>query len=191
MTKKRAAAAAHLAFIFGLAATAVNAEIYKCPDAGGKQVFQDKPCTDGQRMKVQPSTIDSTPGYRNQTAPRFGTPSSSDPMVGMGKNHLISLLGSPDSSSQSEGYDGAIVESLTFMQHGKAIVAYLRNGYVFKTNSIERDWIRQRGNRTTRTCPSATDIRNAETNASSISLTDRERRNKQYEIDRMKACVPY
>lgn len=164
-----------------------SAEVYKCPDVNGKHKFQDLPCTDGKRLTVKPITIEATRGYEPQSRSYPGAKASSDPMVGMGKNHLISLLGSPDSTTESEGYDGSKIESMTFMQHGKAVTVYLKNGYVFKSSTIERDWIRQTRN-TTRNCPTDTEIQNAETSASSIILTDRERREKRYEIARMKAC---
>jgi len=169
-----------------LAAGSASADVYKCPDPAGKQKFQDTPCTDGTRLKVRPAMGDADPAAPRQASayPR----SSSDPMVGMGKNSLINALGTPNSSVTSTDFAGNPIESLTFIQHGKAIVAYLKNGFVFSTNSIEKDWIRQPGS-TANNCASAIDIRNAETSANSISLTDQQKRERRYEIERMKACL--
>jgi hypothetical protein len=111
-------------------------------------------------------------------------------MVGMGKNHLMQTLGQPDSATTTTGYDGAALETMTFMQHGKAITVYLRDGYVFRSSTTERDWIRQQGQQT-RNCPSPLEIRNAETSASSITLTKAERRERQRKIMYMKSCLPY
>lgn len=181
-------AAAQLAVIMGLAATAASAEVYKCPDPGGKTKFQDTPCTGGTRQSVKPVTIDSTPGY--QTRPgAYPSTSSSDPMVGMGKNALLQALGTPSKTTTTTDYAGNEIESLMFTQRGKAIVAYLKNGFVFSTSSVEREWIGQTPS-TQRKCPSATDIRNAETSAGSITITESERREKRWAVARMKACLP-
>ena len=174
--------------LLSLAALSASADVYKCPDAGGKHKFQDTPCTGGARQSVKPVTIDSTPGYQSQ-AGAYPSASSSDPMVGMGQNSLIQALGTPTRTTTTTNHAGEQIESLMFMQHGKAIVAYLKNGFVFSTTSIERDWIGQRPS-SQRNCPSATDIRNAETSAGSITLTESERREKRYQVDRMKACLP-
>ena len=167
-----------------LTALAASAEVYKCPDAGGKHKFQDTPCTGGARQNVKPVTIDSTPGYQTQSTP-YSKQSSSDPMVGMGKNSLLQALGQPSRTTTTTNAAGDHIESLMFLQNGKAIVTYLKNGFVFSTTSVERDSFGEQRN-----CPSAIDIKNAETSANSITLTDREKLNRRYDIARMKACLP-
>lgn len=171
-----------------LVANNAAAEVYKCPDPGGKHKFQDTPCTGGARQNVKPVTINSTPGYKNRsdTYPRT---SSSDPMVGMGKLSLIQALGPPSRTNTTTNGAGEQIESLMFTQHDKTIMAYLKNGFVFSTTSVEHDRIGQSSS-SRRKCPSATDIQNAETSASSITLTESERWEKRYEVARMKACLP-
>jgi hypothetical protein len=172
-----------------LAASTSDASVYKCPDGEDKIKFQDAPCTGGTVINIKPST-----GIVEPAAPRARVRSqpgaSNDPMVGMGKNHLMQTLGQPDSATTTTGYDGAALETMTFMQHGKAITVYLRDGYVFRSSTTERDWIRQQGQQT-RNCPSPLEIRNAETSASSITLTKAERRERQRKIMYMKSCLPY
>lgn len=188
MVKIRAAASAYLTVLTCLAVTPANAEVYKCPDPTGKHKFQDTPCTGGTRQSVKPVTIDKTPGYQTR-AGAYPSASSSDPMVGMGKNALLQALGTPSKTTTTTNHMGEQIESLMFTQSGKAIVAYLKNGFVFSTSSVEREWIGQ-SSPSRRNCPTEIDIRNAETSAGSITLSERERRARRYDIDRMKACLP-
>lgn len=111
-------------------------------------------------------------------------------MVGMGKNHLIQTLGAPTRTGATTSYDGTELEWMSFTQHGKIITVYLRGGYVYRSSTYENDRIKQRG-QLTRTCPSELEIRNAETSASSITLTKAEKRQQQIKIMQMKSCIPY
>lgn len=179
--------------LFGLAMYLVvgnvAGQVYKCPDASGKTKFQDAPCTDGTMLTVKPASGNMEAAPHRPSATR-SPGSSSDPMVGMGKNHVIQTLGAPTSTGSTTAYDGTELEWMSFTQHGKIVTVYLRSGYVYRSSTYENDRIKQRG-QLTRTCPSELEIRNAETSANSITLTKAERRQQQFKIMQMKACVPY
>lgn len=172
-----------------LAAGTAASQVYKCPDVSGKTKFQDAPCTDGTVVNVKPASGEVMAAPRSARTTRSAE-SSSDPMVGMGKNYLVQTLGAPTSTGATSSYDGSELEWMTFTQHGKIITVYLKGGYVYRSSTYENDRIRPRG-QLTRTCPSELEIRNAETSASSITLTKAERRQQQLKIMQMKSCIPY
>lgn len=203
MKTNNPATAAGLALVLA-AACAPAWPINKCTDAGGKTVFQDTPCADGrgQQIEVRPASSFSSgavaPGPSGQAAQaarkeiadtnrRFEITSAierGEPLIGMTSAELERALGQPDRVNAGN-YGGVQKDQLIYERNGRTWYVYTRNGVV---ESIQNTASISGGNRQQRSCPTAHEIRNAETSASSITLGDAERAERYRQIAVMRAC---
>lgn len=194
-----------LVALFASLAASPAWSINKCAGPGGNTVFQDTPCADGQgeKVEVRPSSSFSsgvsasgqasaaTQAARKEIADtnrRFEVTSAierGEPLVGMTSAELERALGQPDRINAGT-YGGVQKDQLIYERNGRTWYVYTRNGMVESIQNTES--VAGGGNRQKRSCPSAHEIRNAETSASSITLGDAERAERYRQIAVMRAC---
>lgn len=168
-----------------------QAQIYKCPDAGGRTVIQQTPCAGGQPLKVRPAS-----GFDNAenaaAAERRKAVSNQDilmgiaqgrPEVGMSENHLRMAMGNPRRIHQ-DNLHGQRSDQWIYERPDGTWYVYVNDGMVHATqfrnyaNAPSSD----------RYCPTTIDIRNLETSANSVTISKERRRALQREVASAKAC---
>lgn len=191
MKKNRAHIAAASVLLAGAYFTA-SAQVYKCPDATGRTVIQQAPCLDGQRLTVKPATghdnIQKAQAAKARTARQGNAQdilvaiAEGRPAIGMTEDELRSALGQPDRINHGN-YQGRTSEQWVYRRGGEPLYVYVRGGTVTAFQSTEVT-----GTGSTRQCPSAMDVRNLETSASSVTISAERRRALRRQIDDAKAC---
>ena len=171
--------------------------VHKCVGADGRVVFQDRPCADGSgsTVAVQPATpapeaaaaLDAQ--VRLQRLKQQGAIAEAvaqrRPMVGMSTEQLRAAMGEP-TRINANNYRGRLRDQLVYERDGETWYVYTEDGFV---DSIQnRPRIARAGS--DKRCPSAAEIRDMETRASSITLSTQERASMRRLIDEMKRCRP-
>jgi len=169
-----------------------QAQVYKCPDPHGRTVIQQAPCTGGQELEVKPAS-----GYDNpanaararQRAEREGNAgdillaiSEGRPAIGMNEDQLRMALGTPTRINRAN-YGGRTSDQWVYYSRGQSWFVYVRDGRV---SSFQNSETTSTG--PSRACPSALEIRNMETSASSVTITQEQRRALQRQVAAAKAC---
>lgn len=171
---------------------AANAQVFKCPDAHGRTVIQQAPCTGGQELDVKPASGHDNPAnaaLARQRAERDGNAqeillaiAEGRPAIGMNEDQLRMALGTPTRINRAN-YQGRTSDQWVYYSRGQSWFVYVRDGRV---SSFQNSETTRTG--PSRTCPSAIEIRNMETSASSVTISQEERRTIQRQIAAAKAC---
>lgn len=169
-----------------------HAQVYKCPDASGRTVIQQAPCMDGKKLDVKPAmgpdNAENAQAAR-QRATRQGSPqdillaiSEGRPAIGMSESDLRMAMGSPIAINRAN-YEGRTSDQWVYHHRGQSWWVYVREGRVSSFQNSERT--RASGGRN---CPSAIEIRNLETSASSVTIKQEQKRSLQQQIAAAKSC---
>ncbi len=182
-----------MAFAFLLAGTQpAQAQVYKCPDASGRTVIQQAPCMDGQKLDVKPAmghdNAQNARAAKDRTARQGNAQdilvaiSEGRPAIGMTEDQLRSALGHPTRINRTN-HQGRTSDQWVYRRGDEPLYVYVRDGTVsaFQTTEVVSSG-------DTRQCPSAMDIRNLETSASSVTISDEKRRALQRQVREAKAC---
>ena len=167
--------------------------INKCSGADGKVSFQDTPCTGaGEAITVRPA---AALGTTNSAAPDWKRLSADsdkrlailaaidrrEPAIGMSFEQLQQAMGVPNRTNTGEYKTGSTQQRI-YEQANKTWYVYT-DGATVTAVQASTGPATQSG-----PCPSGLEIRNAETSASSMLLSDSERSARQREIRAMRAC---
>ncbi|MEO8248110.1 MAG: DUF4124 domain-containing protein [Burkholderiales bacterium] len=181
--------------MFGSPALAV----YKCTDQGGRLTFQDAPCAgSGQKIDARPALapaertppVDAAAAIAKlqleadiATAVRMHRPT-----VGMTTSQLRDAMGSPSSINENN-VEGVRRDQWVYDRSNGTWYVYPVNGVV---RSVQHQSALSSGTSiaaaSNRACPSEHEIRNAETSASSITLSVAEKVERQRQIRDMRNC---
>lgn len=169
-----------------------QAQVYKCPDPHGRTVIQQAPCTGGQELDVKPASGYDNPANAARArlrAEREGNAqdillaiSEGRPAIGMNEDQLRMALGTPTRINRAN-YQGRTSDQWVYYSRGQSWFVYVRDGRV---SSFQNSETTSTGS--SHACPSAMDIRNLETSASSVTITQERRRELQREVVAAKAC---
>lgn len=167
--------------------------VNKCTGADGKVSFQDAPCVGkGEAITVRPaaapsSTNSAAPDWKRLSAEsdkRLAVLASIDrrePAIGMTFEQLQQAMGLPNRINTGEYKTGSTQQRI-YEQAGKTWYVYT-DGATVTAVQASIGPVTQSG-----PCPSGLEIRNAETSASSMLLSESERTARQREIRAMRAC---
>lgn len=191
MKNNRAHSAAASVLLASACFTA-SAQVYKCPDATGRTVIQQAPCLDGQKLIVKPAAghdnLQNAQAAKARTARQGNAQdilvaiAEGRPAIGMTEDELRSAIGQPDRINHGN-YQGRTREQWVYRRGGEPMYVYLSGGTVTSFQSTEVT-----GTGSTQKCPSAMDVRNLETSASSVTISAERRRALQRQIADAKAC---
>lgn len=163
-----------------------SSEVYRCKDEGGRTVIQQAPCIDGSKVRVRPasgpgggesSRAESTTNQEIISAIAHGQPA-----VGMSRAQLDSVMGPPTRVNHSN-YRGSKRDQIVYRRPDGTWYVYVADGRVESLQFLDRGPAPVRSN-----CPTALEIRNLETSASSVTITDEQRRSLRTRIDDAKRC---
>ncbi len=174
--------------------------VNKCTGADGKVSFQDAPCAGtgkGDALTVRPSGGDApAPGSAaaskaeadvaaiHRRADIRASIERREPMVGMTTAELDEAMGQP-SRVNLANYNGKQHNQLIYERGARTYYVYTDGGYVRSIQDTESVG----GSRKAAVrCLSATEIRNMETSASSITLGAAERAERLRQIGEAKRC---
>lgn len=174
------------------AAFMAEAQVYKCPDPHGRTVIQQAPCTGGQELDVRPASGYDNPANAARArlrAEREGNAqdillaiSEGRPAIGMNEDQLRMALGTPTRINRAN-YQGRTSDQWVYYSRGQSWFVYVRDGRV---SSFQNSETTSTGS--SRACPSALEIRNMETSASSVTISQEQRRALQRQVAAAKAC---
>lgn len=188
-----------LAAVLVLAPHAAHA-VNKCTDAVGQVTYSDAPCpgaaSAAQTVRVQPNVVEGRPAGDQQlrtaaerSAWLRGLVAAQQVAIGMTESELVTSWGEP-SVVNTDRYGGGRVHKQWVYRRGPGGAAqyvYTEGGVV--TAIQDRPGHGAGGERAAREpCYSALDIRNAQTEASSITLSPETRRLMLQRIAEMKRC---
>jgi hypothetical protein len=187
----------HFIAIAALACCALPAaaQIYKCPDATGKTVIQQMPCTGGVEMNVQPArgaanAADTASASAQVDKIRRDNDMAEAirthvPLVGMTSAQLNQAMGTPDKVNAAN-YNGLRKDQLIYYRNDATWYVYTANDVV---ESIQRNapTTAMQPKAQVR-CATSAEIRSAEVSASSMTLTPAERTERLRQIADMRAC---
>lgn len=173
--------------------------ISKCTGADGKVVFQDAPCEGkGDVLNVRPASGERTP-TPSATPPQASWQSKSaesdkrtgirlamerrEAVVGMSFQELEQAMGLPNRVNTGE-YQTSSTQQRIYERGGTTWYVYTNGQFVTAVQSLQTPGAKK----SPVSCPSAHEIRSAETSASSISLSDLERVERQKQIRDMRNC---
>ena len=169
--------------------------VFKCAGAGGNVTYQETPCAEGggRRIDAKSSTGQSVAASSLAAGPGKGQSAADynrivtamangEPAIGMTREQLAHAMGNPHRANTGQ-YGERHHDQLIYERPGGTIYVYIRDD---KVSSIQTS----AGYKTPqKNCPTALEIRNAETAAGSITHSDEERRRQQRHVDRMKRCL--
>ena len=173
--------------------------INKCTGADGKVVFQDAPCAGfGEKVDVKPAS-----GYGNAAATKDaqarlqklkGDNDMAEairthvPMVGMTRAQLEQAMGLA-TQVNADNYNGTQREQVIYERADATWYVYTRNGVVESIQHRPGPPLgRHQTPRRAGPCPSAHEIRNAITSASSITISEAEKTERWKAIREMQQC---
>lgn len=168
--------------------------INKCTGADGQTTFQDAPCAGkGEAIKVQPASgqninAAALPDWKQKAAEvdkRMAIRAAverREAAIGMNGEELQQAMGLPNRINTGEYKTGSTQQRI-----------YDRPGttwYVYTDGQLVTAVQKSIGSAPAASgpCPSGLEIRNAETSASSMLLSEAERKSRLAEIRQMKAC---
>jgi hypothetical protein len=167
--------------------------VFKCTGPGGAVTYQETPCAvGGVRLAADSSTgravatsVPSGSGAGPSAAANnriLTAMANGEPAIGMTREQLVQTLGHPQRANLGQ-YGDSRQDQLIYERPGGTLYVYIRDE---KVRSIQNSL----GYKSPpKNCPSPLEIRNAETAAGSITLSDDERRLKQRQVERMKRCL--
>ena len=175
----------------------VAAQVYRCPDAGGRTVIQQMPCQGGAQMDVRPSRGITVPSSAdageaqvrleklkrdNETAAAIRR---GEPLVGMTVDQLRGAMGAPNKVNAAN-YSGTRKDQLIYYREDAT-------WYVYTTNDVVESIQRSGPTPSTQPqapvrCATSREIRDAEVSASSMMLSEQERRDRMKMIEDMRNC---
>lgn len=168
-----------------------SAQVYKCPDASGRTVIQQAPCSGGQRLKVRPASGFDNPEQDAAVQQRkegsnqaiLAGIAQGKPAVGMSEANLRMAMGQPVRINE-DNYNGRKRDQWIYERPEGTWYVYVYDGEVRSTQ------FRNYPNRASmkRDCPSAIEIRNLETSANSVTISEERRRALTEQVARAKAC---
>jgi len=187
--------------IFAALAVALAGPVWainKCTGPDGRPVFQDAPCTagKGEALNVRPAsghgatTTAADAQYATEKIKRDNEISEAirlnRPLVGMTMAQLNQAMGAPTKINASN-VDGVAHDQLIYERPNETWYVYPRNGIV---GTVQHRPGAPLGTsaREARACPSAHEIRNLETSASSITLSEAQRAGLMRQIRDAKNC---
>lgn len=165
-----------------LAATALlclpaAAQVYKCPDAGGKTVIQQTPCAGGKAMDVRPASGSAAPAVANDAQLRLQKLKADnqmaeairrgEPLVGMTREQLTKAMGAPTKVNASN-YQGMQQEQNIYERPDATWYVYTRSGLV---ESIQHRPGAPIGQVKRPPCPTPHELRDASVSASSSTAS--------------------
>lgn len=182
-------------FLAALCWTNPAAAQYKCV-IGGKTSFQDQPCdAAGEQSKLNLAPVPPSSSVPKRT-PEHET------AIGQGILHGIPLktmtmpelertLGRPLKVNTTNGALGYSDQRI-YEKDGRTWYVYTDGREVTSTQSMDGTFHTPTAPvaRPTRQCPTPQEIRNEETSASSVTISDQARERLQARVARMKACTP-
>lgn len=170
-----------------------HAQVYKCPDASGRTLIQQLPCTGGTELNVKPATGGDNLANARAAGQRAGRDGNNQeiltaigqrkPAIGMTEDNLRMAMGTP-TRKNTGNYGGRQSDQVIFERSDGTWYVYVREGLV---SSIQ---FSNYPNRThsTRRCPSSLEIRNLETAANSNTVSREEMQVRQRRLAEAKAC---
>lgn len=188
----------HLPFFAILVCTcAAHAQIYKCPDATGRTVIQQAPCSDGREMNIKPATGIQTETSVNDAQLRLLKLKADNemseairlrkPLVGMTSKQLSEAMG-PATKINASNYEGVQKNQVIFERPNETWYVYTRNGVVESIQHRPGTPIGAEQQERRANCPSALTIRNAETSASSNTISEEQKRALWRKVEDMRNC---
>lgn len=173
----------------------VAAQVYRCPDASGRTVIQQLPCTGGTQLEVRPAGGTGAPAAAADAQARLAKMKRDnetaeairrrEPLVGMTVDQLRSAMGAPHKVNAAN-YNGTRKDQLIYYRPDGTWYVYTTNDVV---ESIQRsDPAPGMQPAPVARCASDHEIRDAETSASSMMLSEDQRREKLKRIEEMRAC---
>lgn len=193
----RAGQALCLLLWLGLQADVSAQTVFKCTGPNGGVVLQQKPCAGGQGIDVTPSTAPPTAeeraaAQRAADADRRAVDiaaglSAGYPVVGMNLDQLAQVLGEPTRIDQAARGD-SLQERRVYVRGGRVYTVHVDSGRVSAVRYRAAAGRKVSSAAAPLDCPTELDIRNLQTQASSIALSDAERRALQRRIRDMRAC---
>ncbi len=171
--------------------------INKCTGPDGKVAFQDAPCPGKSEVlnikaNTGPSQSSASPAVdwrakgaeSDRRSQIQAAMERREPMVGMTTEQLVQAMGNPQKINTGD-YQSGSRDQLIYERGGRTFYVYTAGNMVtaVQTSATVGGGARQV------VCPSALEIRNAETSASSITLSDAVRLDKLSEIRAMRSCV--
>lgn len=186
-------AAALVAFIGCWQAQDASAQVYKCPDASGRTLIQQLPCTGGTELDVKPATGGDNPANARAAKRRAAGDANSQavltaigkrqPAIGMSEATLRTSMGSPTRINRGN-YGGNTSDQWIYERDEGTWYVYVRDGVVGSTQFQDYPNRPQ----SSRRCPNSLEIRNLETSANSVTLTREKKRELQRRVAEAKAC---
>lgn len=186
-------------FLFSASSFAVN----KCAAPGGGFVFQDMPCTGkGEAVSVRPGSghadaktdeavvkskkfvADVNWRSKVQEAISLGVP-----LVGMTRVELNQAMGAP-TKVNADNYSGVLRDQIIYRQSSQTWYVYTEGGVVtsiqHSPENNKAEAVDSLGRKLV--CPSPYEIRDMETSASSIRLSEAERVERLKQIGEARKC---
>jgi hypothetical protein len=188
------------AALFALAslATAPAAAVNKCTGADGKVVFQDAPCMGkGETITVRPASGHANASsaesaartrseiagieWRSQTA---GAIARGEPLVGMTRAEVDQAMGAP-TRVNANNYAGVQKDQVIYERPGVTWLVYTETG---KVTSIQKRPSINASAGPSVLCPTPFEIRNMQVSASSSTVSDGERVERQKQVSEAMRC---
>ena len=173
----------------------VGAQVYKCPNGAGKTVIQQVPCSGGTAMQIKPASGHATPATADDAQARLAKLKRDNemaeairtgkPLVGMTVTQLQQAMGTP-SHVNANNYAGVLRDQLVYNRQDATWYVYTTNGVV---DSIQRrEPTAGTAPRRPERCPTPHEIRDAETSASSITISEEQKRALWRKVEDMRNC---
>lgn len=185
-------AAIAIAALGATACSLTNAQVFRCPDPNGRTVLQQAPCMGGRELDVKPATGPDNAQNALAAKERTGRQGNAQdiliaisegrPAIGMTEEQLRSALGNPSRINRAN-YQGRTSDQWVYHRNGEPLYVYVRNGAV---NAFQSTEIATPGH--ARQCPTRMDIRNLETSASSVTISEERRATLRRQVAEAKAC---
>lgn len=173
---------------------AASAQIYRCPDAAGRTVIQQQPCTGGTKMEVKPASGSDSALDAEAAKERAASNASEQqiliaigkrqPAIGMSEANLRMAMGNPLRINRGN-YSGRTRDQWIYERQDATWYVYVRDGFV---SSFQSQQAIASGSVPAKRCPNSMEIRNMETSANSVTISPEERRVKRRQVAEAKAC---
>lgn len=172
-------------------------QVYKCPDASGRTVIQQIPCTGGQAVDVKPASGQATPQAAGAAQARLGKMQhenrmaeairTGQPMLGMTVKQLNQAMGGADKVNITKHGDVRTEQVIFYRPKGTWYV-YTKNGVVDSIQFQDGPPPGHARGAAQRWCPSSHELRNLEVSASSGLATEGQKLAHQRAVEAAQAC---
>ena len=182
-----------------LAGTSNAFAIYKCTDAAGKTSFQETPCagsSKGGAIDVKPASGQADPAAAQSADERLAKMKYDNaiedsvrkrvPMQGMTVEQLKRAMGLPNTVNRSAYQSGK--QQNQHIYNRQDGTWYVYTDETGRVTDIQHNGATMSAARQKKACPTTDQIRDAETEASSIALPYAVRVEKMKRIEEMKRC---